>query len=197
METDYDAQNMSLPLENIQRKQLYADETIFETVLDYPVTMNNHHRGISPDVFVQIETLSQLWNITSVNHDRDLRPFVSTIEPLEPEHFPFYGVQYHPEKNAFEYATYPGTDTPYEAIDHSDRGVVFSIHMARFFVNLARQTQGHTFTGTFPYVQEYSSTSGIEFELKYLIPHSQPRPKLRGTRTQADDCLDCHALSKS
>jgi gamma-glutamyl hydrolase len=176
LDTDYDAQNISLSLEHIQRQELYADKTIYETVRDYPVTMNNHHQGISPLAFRHTRTLSQRWNITSINYDRNRRPFVSTIEPIEPERFPWYGVQFHPEKNAFEYATYPGTDIPYEAIDHSDLGVVFSIHMARFFVNLARrQTSGHVFTGKFPYVQEYPSTTGLKFELKYLIPHSQPK----------------------
>jgi gamma-glutamyl hydrolase len=182
--TNYDAYNLSLPLEEVvvvidqeqspDSPSLYADPTIYETVRDYPVTMNNHHQGIAPQDFHNSTTLPLLWHVTSINHDRHGQPFVSTIEPVNPQTFPFYGVQYHPEKNAFEYATYPNSDIPYEVIDHSARGVAFSVYTARFFVDLARRSQqsdqhGH-YTGAFPYVQQYPATTGLKFELKYLIP---------------------------
>lgn len=173
LQPGFDAENITLPLENPQRVELYEDPWVFEAVQNYPITMNNHHQGISPSSFLANDMLPQLWNITSVNHDRKGKPFVSSIEPVHPESFPFYGVQYHPEKNAFEYATYPGTNTPYEAIDHSERGVTFSLHMARFFVNLTRKSIGHDFYGDFQYVQEYPIATGLKFEQKYLIPHSQ------------------------
>jgi gamma-glutamyl hydrolase len=187
--TNYDAYNVSLPLEEVvvvvldqeqsedsHPSSLYSDPTIYETVRDYPVTMNNHHQGISPLDFQNSANLPLLWHVTSINHDRQGQPFVSTIEPVNPQTFPFYGVQYHPEKNAFEYATYPNSDIPYEVIDHSARGVAFSVYTARFFVDLARQSQNQgqhgSYTGTFPYVQQYPSTTSLKFELKYLIPPS-------------------------
>jgi gamma-glutamyl hydrolase len=181
LQKDYDAYNMSVPLENIvvasssSSSSLYADPAIYETVRNYPVTMNHHRKGITPQDFADHPKLSKWWNVTSINHDRRGQPFVSTIEPLSPETFPFYGVQYHPEKNAFEYATYPDSDIPYETIDHSERGVLFSLYMARFFVNLARRSMmDHSpiYTRQFPYVQQYPSVPGLKFELKYLIPPS-------------------------
>jgi len=66
-----------------------------------------------------------------------VRPFVSTIEHVDSEGFPLYSIQYHNEKNAFEYATYPSTNVRYEAIDHSPEGVAFSLHMALFIADLA------------------------------------------------------------
>jgi gamma-glutamyl hydrolase len=180
LQKDYDAYNMSVPLENIvvtssSSSSLYADPSIYETVRNYPVTMNHHRKGITPQAFADHPQLSKWWNVTSINHDRRGRPFVSTIEPISPETFPFYGVQYHPEKNAFEYATYPDSDIPYENIDHSERGVLFSLYMARFFVNLARRSMmdhSPNYTRQFPYIQQYPSVPGLKFELKYLIPPS-------------------------
>jgi gamma-glutamyl hydrolase len=176
LQANYDAYNISLPLENVSSSSsLYADPAVYETVRKYPITMNNHHQGITPQDFADHPRLSSWWNVTSINHDRNGQPFVSTIEPIAPETLPIYGVQYHPEKNAFEYATYPGDgDIPYETIDHSERGVNFSLYTARFFVNLARRSMqmGRHHTGQFPYVQQYPSVPGLKFELKYLIPPS-------------------------
>jgi gamma-glutamyl hydrolase len=188
LQTNYDAYNISLPLENVvaSSSSLYADPAIYETVRNYPITMNNHHQGITPQDFADHPMLSSWWNVTSINHDRKGQPFVSTMEPIAPETLPIYGVQYHPEKNAFEYATYPGDgDIPYEVIDHSERGVMFSLYTARFFINLARRSmQMGRHTGRFPYVQQYPSVPGLKFELKYLIPPSSSSSSLHSSQSQ-------------
>lgn len=93
VQSGFDAENVSLPLESVKVKQLYKDPVAFETVSTRNVTMNNHMFGIEPDHFLQNDNLSLLWDITSINHDRTGRPFVSTIEPFDPERFPIYGVQ--------------------------------------------------------------------------------------------------------
>lgn len=95
--------------------------------------MNNHHLGLSLDTFASSPDLAAMFHVTSVNTDRQGRSFVSTIEPIYPDLHPFYGVQYHPEKNMFEYGTYPGTNMPYEAIHHDPDAIDFSLHLARFF----------------------------------------------------------------
>jgi hypothetical protein len=120
--------------------------------------------------------LNSLWNVTSINHDANGRPFVSTIEPKDPDRFPIYGVQYHPEKNAFEYATYPGTNIPYENIDHSEAGVAFSMHLARFWVDLVRRGQitnpMHEYTkpSLYPTINAYPIRTGLKFEQIYILP---------------------------
>ena len=176
MTSGYKAENVSLPLYNVKPKELYANPKVYMTVTQRNVTLNNHMRGITPLAFAQNDLLTNLWTITSTNTDLSGKPFVSTIEPIHPTSFPIYGVQYHPEKNAFEYATYPHTDIPYEAIDHSEAAVEFSIQMARFFVDLARKAQRinkyHAYSkpDVYPTTYSYPIRVGIEFEQIHVIP---------------------------
>jgi gamma-glutamyl hydrolase len=141
LDSDYVAENISLPLYEVQQHQLYHDPEVFHMIQTKNLTMNNHHQGIPPQRFRDMPALTRYWNITSMNYDANGKPFVSTIEPLHPTTFPIYGVQFHPEKNAFEYATYPHSNIPYEAIDHSPSGISMSLYMSQFLVNLARQNQ--------------------------------------------------------
>lgn len=190
LQSGFDAENVSLSLEQVQPVSLYADPDTYFTVTQRNVTMNNHQNGITPERFQSDKALSAVWRITSINYDKAGRPFVSTIEPVDNETFPFYGVQYHPEKNAFEYATYPGTNIPYEAIDHSAPGIRFSMYTAEFFVDLARQSlqrnRQHSYTkeGTYPPVYTYPIQVGLGFEQIYLVPtaaHWTNRTNLRSS----------------
>lgn len=181
LENGFDAENISLPLYNVQQHQLYKEETLYESVQNNNITMNNHHQGISPQRFLSTKNLTRKWKITSTNTDRAGRQFVSTIEPQNPSKFPVYGVQFHPEKNAFEYATYPHTNIPYEAIDHSPAGISMSLYMSSFFVNLARlnynsgnknSPKRHEYTkpDKYPLVYSYPMERGIKFEQVFIIP---------------------------
>ena len=77
--------------------------------------------GITPARFQNDTKLTSMFHITSTNLDRQGRPFVSTMEPHDAMTHPYYGVQYHPEKNAFQYATYPGTTIPHTALGQKFR----------------------------------------------------------------------------
>ena len=177
LENDFDAQNISLSLENVVSQSLYKDTFMYRTVTTQNVTLNNHNRGIRPEAFQSIIGLHKHFVITSTNVDQRGKPFVSTMEPRHLDDFPFYGVQYHPEKNAFEYGTYPGTNIPFEVIDHSDDAVRFSLDMARSFVRLARQTMllngdRHAYTqpSRFPILTSYPVRPGLAFEQIYVVP---------------------------
>jgi len=187
LDRDYDAWNISLPLLDVARSykhSLYgSDADVYRTVTTRNVTMNNHESGITPAKFLSNSNLTSVWKISSTNVDRNGKPFVSTIEPLRPLSFPFYGVQYHPEKNAFEYGLYPDTSVPYEVIDHSVAGVAFSSHVARFFVDLARIGQSLNRGNSsnhyqydqlprrrFSMMYSYPTESGIAFEQVHIIP---------------------------
>lgn len=176
MATGFDAENISLPLEQVEPYLLYKPKHILEAVRSKNITMNNHHQGISPEQFEATPSLSNRWRVTSVNHDRKGQMFVSTIEPNDPSNFPVYGVQYHPEKNAFEYATYPHTDIPYEVIDHSPAGITMSLYMAGFAVKLARHNpvfgKFHEYTkpDRYPLVLSYPMSRGVAFEESFRIP---------------------------
>ena len=180
---DYDAENISLPLYQVQPAELYQDDHILDIVQNYNVTMNNHHKGLHPQRFRDDPQLTHYWTITSMNVDRQGKPFVSTIEPKDPDTFPWYGIQYHPEKNVFEYGTYPGTNIPYEAIDHSEQAVEFSLYLARFFVGLVSSSSGnnnnknerHSYTKPekYPLVDTYPIKLGVAFEQYYIIPSAE------------------------
>ena len=46
--------------------------------------------------------MNKFWKPLSYNYDRNTLKYISTIEAHE---YPFVGVQFHPEKNIFEWAT--------------------------------------------------------------------------------------------
>lgn len=183
--TGFEAENISLPLANVDRRkgQLYSDPRIYDMVTTAPITMNMHHKGVDPGQFEKNRHLNQFFQVTSTNLDKRARPFVSTIEPRNPQSFPWYGVQYHPEKNSFEYGTYPGTNIPYEAINHSDHALEFANHLARFFVSLTRKQQQqhsshHEYTkpGVYPLVNTYTMKRSMGFEEYYVVPPVKRRP---------------------
>jgi hypothetical protein len=149
---------MSLPLMppseedviNSNGFQLYSSGAMRESASTHNITMNNHHKGIDPDKFMEInEDLTSFFRITSTNLDLDGKQFVSTIES---NLYPIYGVQHHLEKNHFEYGTKSGSTIPYEAINHTEEAVTLSIHLTTCFVikvrrsTIGRYTLGHQHT---------------------------------------------------
>lgn len=193
LQDGFQATNVTLPLEELCSQELYADPTVFKTVQERPVAFNRHHQGIEPNHFMAISQLTNVWNITSINHDKVGRPFVSTIEPLDPLTVPLYGVQYHPEKNAFEYSSTPGTNIPYEAIDHSEEGIAVSMHLSSFFVSRVRhgkrENHHHDFTkpDSYPIMNTYPIQANLHFEQIYLLPNASHWNASSGTTTEEKD----------
>ena len=134
--------------------------------------MNNHRHGIEPDIFLKDEGLTSFFHMTSTNVDRRGRSFVSTIESIHPSHYPYYATQYHPEKNEFEYATYPGTNIPYESINHSEKAIYASFSLAEFFVRQLRKNKSGSYTlvDRHPLIYTYPMKHGLSFEQIFLIP---------------------------
>ena len=181
LEGGFDSENISLPLHLYpsasSRSTLYAG--IEDTVQTNNITLNNHGFGITPHRFARDSKLASMFDITSINQDRGGRYFVSTIEPKDPKANPYYGVQYHPEKNAFEYATYPGTDIPYEDIDHSPEGLMLTTHLGHFFVQLARESRKAHDVRPMSYapVYSYPRKVGVQFQEFYIVPSAADMAK--------------------
>lgn len=177
LQSGFNATNVSLPLLEVEQQHLFRDDDIHAIVTRKNVTMNNHEIGISPSRFMELG-LDERFVISSTNIDMSGRPFVSTVESRNPQIWPVYGVQWHPEKNTFEYAMYPNTNIPYEAIDHSPEGIEVSLSLARFLVDLARQnmhrtnrtSSRYTCYSRFPLLNTYPQQAGIKFESVYLLP---------------------------
>jgi gamma-glutamyl hydrolase len=181
MRKGFDAENLSLALElqnGADESFLYGDPFIRTIVTTENVTFNAHAQGVSPIDFLDDLGLTEMFVISSINHDRRQQQFVSTIEPRDPRRHPIYGVQYHPEKNAFEYGTVNGTNKPYQDINHSNNGVYFSVSVAQFFGRLVQQfasspnSYRHNYADhdRHPLIYSYPVILSDSFEQKYVIP---------------------------
>ena len=168
----YDAENLPLPLVftwKARNSELFSNPTIYNYFKTLNITMNNHKYGIAPHMFHTNKALSNTFHILSTNVDRKHQPFVSTIQA---KNYPFWGVQWHPEKNNFEYNTFPNTDIPIENIPHFSEAVQISNEMSRIFVDTARQNSHLSYQpmADFPFLWDYPLIrSHHSFQEKYII----------------------------
>jgi len=96
--------NLMLPLEltkdgHNSRLIKYIKENNPKKLEDFmkkDITLNNHMMGVSPYKFKKCKQLNLLYKIISWNYDRKGKRFISTIEANK---YPFYGVQWHPERS--------------------------------------------------------------------------------------------------
>ncbi|KAM9308587.1 gamma-glutamyl hydrolase [Gastrophryne carolinensis] len=132
-------EDISLPLnftEHAFNSRLFRNipPHLFKALSSFPITANFHHWSLSMQNFTGNEKLRKFYKVLSTNADGSLE-YVSTMEAY---HYPFYGVQWHPEKNPFEWKNTSD-------ISHSSEAVQVAFYMASFFVNEARKSQ-HQYT---------------------------------------------------
>ncbi|XP_077666344.1 LOW QUALITY PROTEIN: gamma-glutamyl hydrolase-like [Eretmochelys imbricata] len=126
------------------------------------LTAHFHHWSLSMQNFTQNEKLRNFYKVLTTNTHADVE-FISTMEAHK---YPIYGVQWHPEKNPFEWKNSSG-------IPHSASAMKVAYYVADFLVNEARKSLHHfpnkgeetktliynytpVFTGTFsPFEQVY------------------------------------------
>ena len=60
-------------------------------------TLNNHKMGLTPEKFKKHKNIDKFYKIVSTSIDRKGKNYVSTIEG---RFYPFYGVQWHPERSS-------------------------------------------------------------------------------------------------
>ncbi|XP_075600116.1 gamma-glutamyl hydrolase [Balearica regulorum gibbericeps] len=97
-----------------------------------PLTSNFHMWSLSMENFTKNEKLRNFYNVLTTNTVNEVE-FISTMEAYK---YPIYGVQWHPEKNPFEWKNSPG-------IPHSPSAVRASYYIADFFINEARKSLHH------------------------------------------------------
>jgi len=104
------------------------------------ITENSHVDGVMPDAYESNANLQEFFNILSVNTDpMNGKKFISSVEAKK---YPIFAVQWHPEKNNFEWGKIGRSG--YKAIPHSASAIQLSQYMANNFVNSARLSS-HTF----------------------------------------------------
>jgi len=171
LDSGFDSEDLTLALDlapaaNNSKFFKAMPENLRKIIVNEKVTYNNHHAGITPDHFKNNAKLVSFYDLLSTNTDKKNKAFVSTIEAKK---YPFFGVQWHPEKIMFEWK-YPSE------IDHSFDSVELNSWTSRFFVNECRQND-HKFADSqsekealiYQYTPTYTGDSG-GFMQSYFFP---------------------------
>ncbi|KAM7390147.1 hypothetical protein PAMA_008359 [Pampus argenteus] len=132
-----DTEGVALPLDftneaNESRIFKGFPDELMTALASEPLTENSHKWSMAMETFNTNNELNNFYKVLSTNTDGKTE-FVSTMEAYD---YPIYGVQWHPEKNAFEWTR--------SYIPHSPAAVQTTFYMAEFFVNEARKNF-HTF----------------------------------------------------
>ncbi|XP_015687349.1 gamma-glutamyl hydrolase [Protobothrops mucrosquamatus] len=106
-------------------------EEIYELLASEPVSSHFHSWSLSMQNYTKNKKLRNFYKILTTNfHNVE---FISTMEAYS---YPIYGVQWHPEKNPFEWKNSTG-------IPHSSASIKVTFFLADFFVNEARKSNHH------------------------------------------------------
>jgi len=142
---DVEARNIALPLDlapAATTSRLFGsmDESLVDALSKQNITFNSHSHGLLLSEYDNNAELNSFFQVltTNVATASGGEVFVSTMEAYK---YPFYGTQWHPEKNNFEWSLKEGS---YTGTPHSSNAVRASIETAAFFVQEARKS-GHTF----------------------------------------------------
>jgi gamma-glutamyl hydrolase len=65
-------------------------------MLSQETTLNNHRMGLCPKTFLKNKKLKNRFRIVGTSRDRQDKEFIAIIEAIN---YPFYGFQWHPERN--------------------------------------------------------------------------------------------------
>ena len=90
----------------------------------------NHDFGIAPKDFILDPILSKAFFISSIAHTANGTALVASIEGKK---YPFYGIQFHPEKSPFEWRRDLNASHTMEAVEISQE-------LGSFFVNEAKKS---------------------------------------------------------
>lgn len=181
LDSGLDSENITLPLnftELAPQSKLFRamDKQTYQWLAEKPITMNNHHQGITPARFAKFDKLPAFYDVLATNVDRQGVEFISAFEAKK---YPIYAVQFHPEKNSFEVGEY-ADGTPYEVIDHSYEAIFASQYFANFFINEARKNDLHfadikTQKKALIYNYHTSTVTDPGFVESYLFKHDKPK----------------------
>lgn len=134
------ASNVNLPLHltpEASSSRLFekATQRIMNALLFENVTFNSHHRGVPPAEWMKPELWKTL-KVLATSFDEDGKEFVSVVEGVNG--LPWFGVQFHPEKNAFEHGFLPSGQPAVLAL-HTPNAIAVTQFLSNFFVQQARK----------------------------------------------------------
>ncbi|KZC07017.1 Gamma-glutamyl hydrolase, partial [Dufourea novaeangliae] len=103
---------------------------VIDTLKSEKVTFNVHHYCVTKKQLRKVGALNLL-KVLAVNNDEGGQGFISAVESTS---FPFYGLQFHPEKNLYEWILERN-------IPHGEDAVQIAQYFANFFVKEARKNK--------------------------------------------------------
>ncbi|XP_030745262.1 gamma-glutamyl hydrolase A-like isoform X2 [Sitophilus oryzae] len=126
---DCSLKNIAVPLEfsdGYQSSKLFSlvPKDVIQTLKSKNCTYNQHRYCLTKAVLKENDLLND-WNILATNKDDNGLEFISAMEHRK---YPVYGVQFHPEKNQFEFKKGKG-------FPHSFDSIKTAQYFANFFVN--------------------------------------------------------------
>lgn len=126
--------NLSLPLKftkDAAGSRMFKNfpENLMHALAVEPLTANFHFWSLSVKNFTSNPELKNFYKVLTTNTDNQGVEFISTMEA---HRYPVYGIQWHPEKNPYEWDLKKN-------IPHSSNAVKVAWYMADFFVNEARK----------------------------------------------------------
>ncbi|XP_066959344.1 gamma-glutamyl hydrolase-like [Macrobrachium rosenbergii] len=130
--TSCNAKDVADPLffkPGLENSQIFgeAPDTIIKTLAQSNSTSNFHAYCVTETKFME-KNVNESFKIISTSFDKDGVEYISTVEHKT---LPIYGLQWHPEKNLFEWV--------YGSIPHTMEAVGAAQYVVNVFVEKARQ----------------------------------------------------------
>lgn len=131
--TNTDTEAVALPLvfspgAQFSRLFKHFPKNLLQSLAQENITGNFHVWSLSVQNYSRNPALKRFYKVLSTNTDGKIE-FISTMEA---HRYPFYAVQWHPEKSPFEWIDKPG-------MVHSAAAVQASFYTANFFISEARK----------------------------------------------------------
>ncbi|KAF3856801.1 hypothetical protein F7725_017524 [Dissostichus mawsoni] len=132
--TDTKAVALPLTLTPAQSSRLFRSfpKDLLQSLAVENITGNFHKWSLSLLNYSRNAKLKRFYKVLSTNNDGK-KEFISTMEA---HRYPFYAVQWHPEKTPFEWVDKPG-------MTHSPTAIRVSFYTSSFFISEAMKNQHH------------------------------------------------------
>jgi len=144
-------------------------KAIVEALETKNVTYNFHHKCIT-DKSMEEADLNSFYRPLAYSMDAQGKEFVAAFESIK---YPFFGVQFHPEKPPFEFVV----KRSQHLIPHSREAIAVSRYFADFFVSLARMNGHNPASGMsfersliYSFNPMYTGIKNDMYEQRYLFP---------------------------
>ncbi|KAL1132225.1 hypothetical protein AAG570_010182 [Ranatra chinensis] len=159
---------------NLHLQENYNDSKIFKSapkelirILEKENVTYNSHRYCITEENVKKNKLDKFWRVVAWNMDNSKAvEFVSILESVK---YPFLGLQFHPEKNIFEW-------NKKKNVPHSANAILVGRYFSDWLVKEARRNQNRFITKTleksaliYNYQPFHTGLKGIAFDQMYFF----------------------------